>query len=74
MRARYRALGVPRVVATPDRLRSLPIDPRVAYLVSCIDGQSPVEALVDVTGFELDEVLSVLARLVQLGAVALDPG
>jgi hypothetical protein len=67
-------MGVPRVVASADRIRQLPIDPRVAYLLSCMDGRSPVETLVDITGFEVDEVLAVIAKLVHLGAIELlDP-
>jgi hypothetical protein len=71
IRARYRAVGVPRVVASAEQVRQLPIDPRVAYLLSRIDGHSTVETLVDITGFEVDEVLAVLATLVHFGAVEL---
>jgi hypothetical protein len=66
-----RVLGVPRVIVPPSRVRDLPIDPRVAFVLSRIDGHSPVETLVDVTGFERSEVVTVLARLVALGAVAM---
>jgi hypothetical protein len=73
VRARYGALGVPRVMMSWDALRTLPLDPRLAYVLSCVDGQSPVETLVDVTGFTLEELLGHLAYLVQLGALELAP-
>jgi hypothetical protein len=59
----------PRVIMTPSLVRELPIDPRVAFLLSRIDGQSSVETLVDVTGFDAAEVVSIVARLIQLGAI-----
>ena len=62
---------LPRVVVTASQIRALPIDPRVAFVLSHIDGQSSVETLVDVTGFAADELRSVLARLVQLGAITI---
>jgi hypothetical protein len=63
--------AVPRVVVPSGRMRELPIDPRVAFLLSRIDGQSSIETLVDLTGFRPEEVLTLLARLVQLGAIAM---
>ncbi len=72
--SRHRAGDVPRVprpLLTPDRVRELPIDPRVAFVLSRVDGQSTIETLIDVTGFEAGELLSILARLVRLGAVAM---
>lgn len=70
IRRRDRVTGIPRVVMVPALVRQLPIDPRVAFLLSHVDGQSPVEILVDVTGFDRAEVLSILGRLVRLGAIA----
>ena len=71
VRRRDRAVGVPRVLIPPARVRELPIDPRVAFVLSRIDGESSFETLLDVTGFEAEELLSVLARLVRLRAVAM---
>lgn len=73
VRHRPRALGLPRVVVGLARIRQLPIDPRAAFLLSRIDGQTTVDTLVDITGFEFDELLTSLARLVQLGAVEFVP-
>ena len=54
----------------PALVRELPIDSRVAFVMSHIDGHSSLETLLDVTGFDRAEVLSILGRLVRLGAVA----
>lgn len=70
VRRRDRSVGIPRVVMVPALVRDLPIDPRVAFVLSHIDGQSSLETLVDVTGFDRGEVRSILARLVRLGAIA----
>ena len=64
-------VGIPRVVVPLARVRELPIDPRVAFVLSRIDGQSSFDTLVDVTGFEAEEVLSILARLVRLRAISM---
>jgi hypothetical protein len=69
IRRRDRAVGIPRVVMVPALVRDLPIDPRVAFVLSQVDGQSSLETLVDLTGFDRAEVLSILARLVRLGAI-----
>lgn len=61
------------MLLTPDRVRDLPIDPRVAFLLSRIDGQSGLETLVDVTGFPVDEVIAILGRLVRLRAIDMAP-
>jgi hypothetical protein len=70
VRARQRS-GMPRVVLTAQKLRELPIDPRVAFVLSRIDGASTLETLVDVTGFDADELATILARLARLGAIVL---
>jgi len=62
--------GIPRVLMVPALVRELPIDPRVAFVLSHIDGQSSLETLIDLTGFERAEVISILGRLVRLGAIA----
>src|SRR5258708_4284372 len=45
--------GIPRAILPASRVRKLPIDPRVAFVLSRVDGQSTVETLVDVTGFRV---------------------
>jgi hypothetical protein len=56
-----------------DAVRSLPLDPRLAYLLSRVDGQSSIETLADVTGLPLDALLGQVAHLVDLGALELAP-
>jgi hypothetical protein len=73
VRRRDRTLGVPRVIMSAALVRELPIDSRVAFVMSHIDGHTSLEALLDVTGFERAELLSILARLVRLGAIATGP-
>jgi hypothetical protein len=73
VRRRDRTLGVPRVIMSAALVRELPIDSRVAFVMSHIDGHSSLETLVDVTGFERADVLSILARLVRLGAIVTGP-
>jgi hypothetical protein len=73
VRARPGALGIPRLVMSWDAVRSLPLDPRLAYVLSRIDGQSSIDTLADVTGFSLEALVGHLARLVELGAVELAP-
>jgi hypothetical protein len=56
-----------------DAVRSLPLDPRLAYLLSRVDGQSSIETLADVTGLPLEALLGHVAHLVDLGALELAP-
>jgi hypothetical protein len=70
IRRRAGVTGIPRVVMMPALVRGLPIDPRDAFVLSHVDGQSSVETLVDVTGFDRAELISILGRLVRLGAIA----
>jgi tetratricopeptide (TPR) repeat protein len=55
-------------VATVD-VRSLPLGPEEAYVLSRVDGKSEPEAIGAATGIASDRVLSHLRRLEQLGAV-----
>lgn len=64
---------VPSLAITLEGLRFLPLDARMAYVLSLIDGQCDVEMLLDISGREVprDEMLAILA---QLGAIELrDP-
>jgi hypothetical protein len=63
---------MPRVVMAATELQRLPIDARAGYLLSCIDGQTPVEGLVDVTGFPTSEVVGLLVLLANMGAIAVE--
>ena len=65
--------AVPWLAITLEGLRFLPLDARAAYLLSLVDGHCTVETILDICVPELgrDEALSILARLIQLGAVEL---
>jgi hypothetical protein len=68
--------AVPWLAVTVEELRSLPLDAKAAYLLSIVDGRSTVETILDICESELprDDVLAILARLLQLGAIELrDP-
>src|SRR3954471_18298066 len=53
-------------------IRSLPIDPREAFLLSRIDGVCSEAELALLTGLDLANVRASIDRLVSLGAVLLD--
>jgi len=65
--------AVPRLAVTAEGLRSLPIDATTAYLLSLVDGQSTVQAILDVCEPELrrDDALGLFAWLLQLRAIEL---
>jgi hypothetical protein len=66
--------AVPWLIVTYDDLRSMPLDPRAAFVISRIDGQSSVEMLLDLCTLPEDETLDIVADLVRLGAIELrDP-
>jgi hypothetical protein len=63
--------AVPWLVATHDELRRMPLDSRSGFLVSLIDGRCTVEMLLDMAGLPEDDVITMLAQLVRLGAIEL---
>jgi len=54
-------------------IRSLPISPREAFLLSRIDGSINESDLATLTGFDPEAVVASIDRLVALGVVELDP-
>lgn len=66
--------AVPCLAITVEGLRFLPLDSRAAYLLSLLDGCCTVETVLDICGMDRDQALSILASLLQLGAIELrDP-
>jgi len=61
------------VVAGVD-LRTLPIGPREAFVLSLVDGSCDVDDIVLATGIERDTVQDALRRLRELGAVVFGDG
>jgi hypothetical protein len=64
--------SVLRLAVTPDQLRSLNLDHRAGFLLSCIDGYSSIDEILDVSGMQTLEALRMLYELVQEGIVRSD--
>ncbi|WP_437959610.1 hypothetical protein WME76_08105 [Sorangium sp. So ce119] len=58
-----------RIAVSPDQLRSLNLDHRAGFLLSCIDGYSSIDEILDVSGMQTLEALRILYELVQEGIV-----
>jgi hypothetical protein len=54
---------VPRIVMGPDQIRWLSLDHRAGFLLSMIDGTSPVDDLLDVSGMQRVDALKILCDL-----------
>jgi hypothetical protein len=68
-RPRLPSQAVARIVMNVSRIRALPIGPREAFLLAHVDGSSNVHTLVDITGMTPLEVVRILERLTDLGAI-----
>jgi len=62
----------PRLVSGTD-IRSLPIGPQEAFVLSCIDGVNSEDELASITGFALDAIARIIRRLVALRAIEFVP-
>jgi hypothetical protein len=62
-------LGVPWLIITHDELRRLPLDSLAGFVVSLIDGRCTVEMILDVAGMPEDDVIALLRKLAELGAI-----
>ncbi|AUX21656.1 uncharacterized protein SOCEGT47_021420 [Sorangium cellulosum] len=58
-----------RLAVPPDQIRSLSLDHRAGFLLSCIDGSSSIDEILDVSGMQTLEALRILYELVQEGIV-----
>src|SRR5687768_8225832 len=65
------ASRTPRPVAGRD-IRSLPLTPPDAFLLSRIDGSMNEAELAALTGFDMATVTATIDRLARLGAIELD--
>jgi hypothetical protein len=63
--------GVPSLVQSLAALRDHPLDHRSGFIASLIDGRYDVEAIVDMSGMPHDEVVAILAELVERGVIAM---
>jgi hypothetical protein len=60
-----------RTTLTAEDLRLLPIDPRIAFLISCVDGSS-IEELLAVCGMPPLEALRIVFQLVEEGIIQVE--
>ena len=60
---------VPKVVLAGDQIRWLTLDHRSGFLLSCIDGVSSVEEILDVSGMQPLDALRILCELMQQGVI-----
>jgi hypothetical protein len=60
---------VPRVVMSPEQLRWLTLDHRTGFLLSCVDGQSSIDEILDVCGMPGLDAVRILYELFEKGVV-----
>jgi hypothetical protein len=65
-----RSATAPRLLKTRRELADAPIDHRDAFVISLIDGKTPTQALVDVSGLPEPDVMRILERLARLGIIS----
>jgi hypothetical protein len=65
---------VPRLAVPLDELRNLSLDHESGFLLSCVDGVSTLDTLLDICGMPRPSALRLLAKLVDYGAIRLEPG
>ncbi len=58
----------PRLVRGVD-IRSLPIGPEEAFVLSRVDGMTSQEDIASATGFDSDAIARIMRRLIELGAI-----
>jgi len=63
--------GIPRIASGLD-VRSLPIGPEEAFVLSRVDGVSSEADIAEVTNFSAQDVARILSRLAELGAVVFE--
>ncbi|HSO00578.1 MAG TPA: hypothetical protein VLS89_19935 [Candidatus Nanopelagicales bacterium] len=59
-----------RILISSEELRSLNLDHRAGFLLSCIDGMSSIDDVLDVSGMRELEALRILFELVQESIIA----
>jgi hypothetical protein len=63
---------VPRVLMMADQLQHLALDHRAGFLISCIDGASSLDEVLDMSGMPALDTVRLLYELVQEGAVVIE--
>lgn len=62
---------VPRIAMPTDRLATLSLDHRVGFLLALVDGASPIETIIDMSGMSPPDVLRTFVELHERGIIAL---
>lgn len=58
-----------QIIMGPDQLRSLSLDHRTGFLLSCIDGSSTIDDILDISGMQPLDALRMLYDLLQQGVI-----
>jgi hypothetical protein len=61
--------GVPVVQMTNDGLKRLPLDHRAGFVISLMDGSLDLATIIDLSGMDRDEALSLVRDLYESGVV-----
>jgi hypothetical protein len=64
--------GVPRLAAANDVLCTLPLDARLGFIISLIDGRSSIADLCDLSAIHEDEMVALLGTLAAHHVIAFD--
>lgn len=64
---------IPRVVMPPDEIRWLSLDHKAGFLLSCIDGTSSIEEVLDVACMHEFEAIRILHDFRELGVIEILP-
>jgi hypothetical protein len=67
------ASSVPRIAMQGAALTDLALDHRTGFLLSCVDGFSTIEEIIDVAAMPRLEAVRILYELVQEGAIEMQP-
>ncbi len=63
---------VPRVMMDPSELTHMALDHRAGFLISCIDGASSLDEVLDMSGMPALDTVRLLYELVQEGAIVVE--
>lgn len=61
----------PRIALPPDQVRWLSLDHKAGFILSCVDGYSTIEEILDVSGMPTFDALRILCDLLQQRVIAL---
>jgi hypothetical protein len=62
--------AVPGLAVSPAQLTALPLGPQAGFLLSCVDGASSVDEILDISSLSRLDTLRILYELMQQGVLA----